>query len=31
MVSALNVFGDEFAHHARTGRCSTTGARIVAA
>jgi len=31
MVSALNVFGDEFAAHARTGRCSVTGARIVAA
>ena len=27
MVSALNVFGDEFVHHARTGRCSVTGAR----
>lgn len=31
MVSALNVFGDEFAHHARTGRCSVTRSRIVAA
>lgn len=31
MVSALNVFGDEFAHHTRTGRCSMTGTRIVAA
>jgi NADH:ubiquinone oxidoreductase subunit F (NADH-binding) len=31
MVSALNVFGDEFGHHARTGRCSITGARIEAA
>ena len=25
MVSALDVFGDEFAHHARTGRCSDHG------
>ncbi len=24
MTSALNVFGDEFVHHARTGRCSFT-------
>ena len=31
MTSALNVFGDEFVHHARTGRCSVTGARINAA
>ena len=31
MVSALNVFGDEFAHHARTGRCSISGSRIAAA
>jgi len=31
MVSALDVFGDEFSHHARTGRCSITGARIEAA
>jgi NADH:ubiquinone oxidoreductase subunit F (NADH-binding) len=31
MVSALNVFGDEFIHHARSGRCSVTGSRIVAA
>jgi NADH:ubiquinone oxidoreductase subunit F (NADH-binding) len=31
MTSALNVFGDEFVHHARTGRCSVTGARIHAA
>ena len=31
MVSALNVFGDEFVHHTRTGRCSVTGSRIVAA
>ena len=31
MVSALNVFGEEFAAHTRTGRCSVTGARIVAA
>jgi NADH:ubiquinone oxidoreductase subunit F (NADH-binding) len=28
MVSALNVFGDEFAHHQRTGRCSITGSRV---
>jgi NADH:ubiquinone oxidoreductase subunit F (NADH-binding) len=27
MASALNVFGDEFVYHARTGRCSVTGAR----
>jgi len=31
MVSALNVFGDEFRHHTRSGRCSITGSRIVAA
>jgi len=31
LASAMNVFGDEFAHHARTGRCSTTGSRIEAA
>lgn len=31
MVSALNVFGDEFMHHTRTSRCSITGARIAAA
>ncbi len=31
MVSALNVFGEEFVHHTRTGRCSVTGARIAAA
>jgi NADH:ubiquinone oxidoreductase subunit F (NADH-binding) len=31
MVSALNVFADEFALHARTGRCSVTGARTAAA
>jgi hypothetical protein len=31
MASALNVFGDEFIHHARTGRCSITGSRIEAA
>ncbi len=31
MVSALNVFGDEFVQHARTGRCSITGSRIAAA
>ena len=28
MTSALNVFGDEFVHHARTGRCSVTGAAV---
>jgi NADH:ubiquinone oxidoreductase subunit F (NADH-binding) len=27
MSSALNVFGDEFVYHARTGGCSVTGAR----
>jgi hypothetical protein len=26
MVSALDVFGDEFDVHARMGRCSVTGA-----
>lgn len=31
MTSALNVFGDEFIVHARTGRCSVTNARVVAA
>lgn len=31
MTSALNVFGDEFIHHARTERCSITGSRIEAA
>ena len=31
MVSALNVFGDEFVKHARTGRCTVTGSRIAAA
>jgi NADH:ubiquinone oxidoreductase subunit F (NADH-binding) len=31
LVSALDVFGAEFTHHARTGRCSITGARIEAA
>lgn len=31
MTSALNVFGDEFRHHARTGRCSVSGSRIEAA
>ena len=31
MASALNVFGDEFREHARTGRCSITGSRIEAA
>ncbi len=30
MTSALNVFGDEFVHHASTGRCSITGGRIAA-
>ena len=30
MASALNVFGDEFSHHARTGRCSITGSRLEA-
>ena len=30
MASALNVFGDEFRHHAQTGRCSVTGSRIEA-
>ncbi len=25
MASALNVFGEDFEHHARTGRCSVTG------
>jgi NADH:ubiquinone oxidoreductase subunit F (NADH-binding) len=31
MTSALNVFGEEFARHARTGSCSVTGSRIEAA
>ncbi len=31
MATALDVFGDEFHHHARTGRCSITGSRIEAA
>jgi NADH:ubiquinone oxidoreductase subunit F (NADH-binding) len=31
MTSALNVFSDEFVHHARTGQCSVTGARVEAA
>jgi hypothetical protein len=31
MASALDVFGDEFRHHARTGPCSITGSRIEAA
>ena len=31
MASALNVFGDEFLHHARTGRCSVSGLRVEAA
>lgn len=31
MTSALNTFGDEFAYHARAGRCAVTGARIEAA
>jgi NADH:ubiquinone oxidoreductase subunit F (NADH-binding) len=29
MVSALTVFGDEFEHHALTGRCSVTGFRVM--
>jgi len=28
MASALNVFGDEFRHHARTGRCTITGSLV---
>ena len=28
MTSALNVFGDEFRHHARTGRCSVTRSEV---
>jgi NADH:ubiquinone oxidoreductase subunit F (NADH-binding) len=28
MASALDVFGDEFARHARTGRCSVSGTRL---
>ncbi len=31
MASAMNVFGDEFRHHARTGRCSITKSRVKAA
>jgi len=31
MTSALDVFGDDFAWHARTGRCSVTGAAVGAA
>jgi len=31
MASALDVFGDEFLHHARTRRCSVTGSAIEAA
>jgi NADH:ubiquinone oxidoreductase subunit F (NADH-binding) len=31
MASALDVFGAEFIHHARHGRCSITGSRIEAA
>jgi NADH:ubiquinone oxidoreductase subunit F (NADH-binding) len=31
MASALAVFGPEFAHHARTGRCSVSGTRVDAA
>jgi len=31
MASALDVFGDEFIHHARKGRCSITGSRVEAA
>lgn len=29
MASALTVFGDEFEHHALTGRCSVTGFRVM--
>ncbi len=28
MASALRVFGDEFVHHAHTGRCSVTGSLL---
>jgi NADH:ubiquinone oxidoreductase subunit F (NADH-binding) len=28
MTSALNVFGDEYRHHARTGRCSVTRSEV---
>ena len=31
MASALSVFGEEFARHARTGRCAITGSRVEAA
>jgi NADH:ubiquinone oxidoreductase subunit F (NADH-binding) len=31
MTSALDVFGDDFVSHARTGRCTATGSRIEAA
>lgn len=31
MASALEVFGEEFSHHARTRRCSFTRSRVVAA
>jgi len=31
LVSALDVFGDDFASHARTDRCAVTGSRIEAA
>ncbi len=31
MTSALNVFGEEFMHHARTGRCTVSGSPVVAA
>lgn len=31
MASALDVFGDDLRHHARTGRCTVTGSRIEAA
>jgi NADH:ubiquinone oxidoreductase subunit F (NADH-binding) len=31
LVSALDVFGDEFTVHARTGRCSVTGSPVRAA
>jgi NADH:ubiquinone oxidoreductase subunit F (NADH-binding) len=30
MASALDVFGDEFVHHARTRRCSIVGSRVAA-
>jgi NADH:ubiquinone oxidoreductase subunit F (NADH-binding) len=31
LASAMTVFGDEFSHHARTGRCSISGSRIARA